>query len=321
MSLLMVAVYSNEAHQPQITVETGALKRVAAYFQRSLRSSDVVARYSEGRFAVILPQTTARMAELVGGRLVAAAATAANETHHGTVRSIAVQGGISSFPKLAFDEERLVTQACAALAAVPKADSTQRVMVWEHPTDDLLAARAMGIPQLSAPREVLTARIARLLPLDLALRHHCVPAGHTHGNLVVAMLDPTDEDLLKKISAATHLKVHPVISTRPELSEALVRMAELCGTQAVLDVATQQTAQSEAEVRIVIRPLTGSVDAGRIRRELIDSCRRASYQARREDDFTVVVNTSRDNVPALLSILRENRGLLVQDIRGEGRYE
>ncbi len=313
MSLLLVTVYRDAWGHPQSTVEPEVLQRITAFFQHSLRRSDVLTRYGEGDFAIVLPHATAELAELVGGRLVLAAAADASQCED----SIAVRAGISCFPTLAFDEEQLVTQAGAALDTVREEDATQHVLIWQHPTDHLVEVQRLGIPYLAAPIELLNAEIARLVPLNIASRYQCVPVGHERGKVTVAMLDPTNEDLLKRLTAATHLKVHPVVSTRPEITVAVSRMAELWGKQAVLEIVTRQTGQSDAELQLTAKPLTPRADLGRIRRALTEACRHAGGQIRRGDSYAIVVNATQEQVAALLRGLREIGGLLIEDIPGE----
>lgn len=83
-----------------------ALKSIGQVLGKQLRQVDIVARYDESRFIVILPETPALGGQVVGERLCQAVATRAN---------IRFRAGVAEFPTDALARDELIEEAEAAI--------------------------------------------------------------------------------------------------------------------------------------------------------------------------------------------------------------
>ncbi|MDI7267569.1 MAG: diguanylate cyclase [Myxococcota bacterium] len=104
------------------------LRGVAATFQREVRSSDVVTRYGGDEFVLILPETSAAIAEEIADRLRKAVESLAAA---GAARPVSASFGVAAFdPGAAPDcEETLLRRADAALYE-SKRLGRNRVTCW-----------------------------------------------------------------------------------------------------------------------------------------------------------------------------------------------
>lgn len=61
----------------------------------------------------------------------------------------------------------------------------------------------------------------KLIPKELIAKYLCVPLEKIGNLMTVAMSDPTNEEAIKSIEAATKTKVQPFVSTSTEIAKVL----------------------------------------------------------------------------------------------------
>ncbi|MGI8685912.1 MAG: PilT/PilU family type 4a pilus ATPase [Acidimicrobiales bacterium] len=84
---------------------------------------------------------------------------------------------------------------------------------------DLVAAVAsqVGIAFIDFDHTAVNPALDRLVPVELARRHLAIAVDFEGSELVVAMVDPSDQDAVGEIEKATAWTVRPVIAVRSEL--------------------------------------------------------------------------------------------------------
>lgn len=81
----------------------------------------------------------------------------------------------------------------------------------------------LGVPVVKMSETTLDPAAVHLIPESLARKHCVLPVGRDGGRLRVAMLDPLNHEAVKQIQMVSGLSVLPMIATRTELDEAIVR--------------------------------------------------------------------------------------------------
>ena len=91
---------------------------------------------------------------------------------------------------------------------------------------DLVAAVAsqVGIPFVDFDHTAVNPALDRLVPAELAHRHLAVAVDFDGSDLVVAMVDPGDQDAVAEIEQATAWTVRPAIAVRSELTKVVASM-------------------------------------------------------------------------------------------------
>lgn len=78
---------------------------------------------------------------------------------------------------------------------------------------------AFGLADLQIDKALLAA-----VPVEQALRHLIFPLKRDGDRLAIAMVDPTDGDVLYTLSEQTGLKVYPFVTTREDIRTAISRL-------------------------------------------------------------------------------------------------
>jgi hypothetical protein len=82
-------------------------------------------------------------------------------------------------------------------------------------------ARALGVPYLPAPQRIPSS-VRNLLPPEVMQQLRCLPVGRDRNSLTVALVDPTDRSVLRRLEQLTGLTIFPVM-TDPDVLESLAR--------------------------------------------------------------------------------------------------
>jgi type IV pilus assembly protein PilB len=81
----------------------------------------------------------------------------------------------------------------------------------------------LGVPIVKMTETALDPASVHLIPESLARKHHVLPVGRDGEKLRVAMIDPLNQEAIKQIQMVSGLRVMPMIATRSEMDEAIVR--------------------------------------------------------------------------------------------------
>jgi type IV pilus assembly protein PilB len=81
----------------------------------------------------------------------------------------------------------------------------------------------LGVPVLKMSEATLDPASVHLIPESLARKYRVLSVGRDGGRLRVAMLDPLNHEAIKQIQMVSGLQVIPMIATRSEIDEAIVR--------------------------------------------------------------------------------------------------
>jgi len=85
----------------------------------------------------------------------------------------------------------------------------------------LARARALGIPYLAPPQRIPSS-VRNLVPPDVMRQLQCLPIGRERNALTVALADPTDRRVLRRLEQITGLTIFPVM-TDPDVLEELAK--------------------------------------------------------------------------------------------------
>jgi twitching motility protein PilT len=91
-------------------------------------------------------------------------------------------------------------------------------------TEDSLVeavAQQLGMPFADLASAFPPASIARLIPKEVALRHHAIPVEIEDGTLLVAMSEPTNTGALREIATLTDYECAPALAVRWRIDEAV----------------------------------------------------------------------------------------------------
>jgi type IV pilus assembly protein PilB len=81
----------------------------------------------------------------------------------------------------------------------------------------------LGVPVVKMSESTFDPAAVHLIPESLARLYSVLPVGRDGGRLRVAMLDPLNQEAVKQIQMVSGLHVLPMIATRSELDEAIIR--------------------------------------------------------------------------------------------------
>jgi type IV pilus assembly protein PilB len=127
-----------------------------------------------------------------------------------TVGEMLVEAGAVTRAQLQAALEGQRARPGASLAEILVASGALTDRQWAD-----AVARKTGCRSVDLDRVAMDAEMRHLIPLGLARRHHCLPIRRSEGVLWVAMVDPTDEGTLNKLSAACSCTVRAAV-TGPE---------------------------------------------------------------------------------------------------------
>ena len=80
-----------------------------------------------------------------------------------------------------------------------------------------------GLPYISVNKYRIDPAIVRLIPVDVARKHHVIPLDRIGDVLSVVMINPLTDELRKKLESLTSCQVATFISTKQEIDEAIAR--------------------------------------------------------------------------------------------------
>ncbi|HVM18780.1 MAG TPA: PilT/PilU family type 4a pilus ATPase [Egibacteraceae bacterium] len=88
-------------------------------------------------------------------------------------------------------------------------------------------ARQMGVPFADCSPGAVDTNAAMLLPRSEAQRLTALPVQFTPDNgLLVAMVDPTDQQVLERVTQCTGMRAHPALAVRADLETAIVHLTD-----------------------------------------------------------------------------------------------
>ena len=79
----------------------------------------------------------------------------------------------------------------------------------------------LGIPQVDLEKFFIDSNVIKIIPPELAQRHHAIPIKKRGNILTVAMEDPLDVMAIDDIKIKTNCEIIPVIATRTEIEHTL----------------------------------------------------------------------------------------------------
>ncbi|MBI3896692.1 MAG: Flp pilus assembly complex ATPase component TadA [Gammaproteobacteria bacterium] len=128
-------------------------------------------------------------------------------------------------------------------------------------------AKKLGVPFVDLQQFDVDQQLLKLVPEELARKHHAVPLQMAEGRLVVALADPMQWEPLEAMQGCSKLPVEAVMATVPAISSALDkhyggRRADPWFTPPVVERATPTLADGhESIVRFVNNLLLGALRA------------------------------------------------------------
>lgn len=81
----------------------------------------------------------------------------------------------------------------------------------------------LGVPVVKLSETTSDPASIHLIPESLARKYHVLPVGRDGEKLRLAMIDPLNHEAIKQIQMVSGLRVMPMIVTRSEMDEAIVR--------------------------------------------------------------------------------------------------
>jgi twitching motility protein PilT len=82
-------------------------------------------------------------------------------------------------------------------------------------------ARQLGVPFIDLVAFPPSVGVVTLVPKETALRHHAVPVDLVDGELLVAMVEPTNQAALREIGAITGYECKPALAPRRRITEVI----------------------------------------------------------------------------------------------------
>ena len=95
--------------------------------------------------------------------------------------------------------------------------------------EDIVVALAtqFNVPYLPLGNFTFNETLADLFPKELIQKYLCVPLERIGNLLTVVMADPTNEDAIREIEAATNYKVQAFVATATEITTAIQQQFHL----------------------------------------------------------------------------------------------
>ena len=79
------------------------------------------------------------------------------------------------------------------------------------------------IPYIAIDQYEIGQDILRLIPREIAYRHHVMPLDRVNGILSLVMADPLDEAMTMELSEMTHCRIVPFIAAVDQINAAIQR--------------------------------------------------------------------------------------------------
>ena len=100
-----------------------------------------------------------------------------------------------------------------------------RILVEEGLLDEEGLAMALSVhlnlPFIDLKRHTVQPEALRLVPEEVARRHHLVPLDFVDGSLALVMEDPTDIQVMQEISALAGVNLYPTVGVGPDIQGAI----------------------------------------------------------------------------------------------------
>ncbi|MFH1413369.1 MAG: hypothetical protein ABIG56_00780 [Candidatus Omnitrophota bacterium] len=96
-------------------------------------------------------------------------------------------------------------------------------------------SRQLRIPYVDLKTFIFKPEVVKLIPEDLSLHHNIIALCKIEGVITVAMSDPLDLALIRKISQVTNCEVQTVFATRSDISDAISKSYDGKKTTEVLE--------------------------------------------------------------------------------------
>src|SRR5918997_6563675 len=113
-----------------------------------------------------------------------------------------------------------------------------------------ILARQFRMPAVDLSRFEVDARIARLIPTDLATKHLVLPLKRDGRTLTVAMADPTNLGVIDDLKFITRYDIFPVIAGEYTLRNAVEKFYEASDVQ-MQNLLKDIEAETEGDVEVV----------------------------------------------------------------------
>ena len=82
-------------------------------------------------------------------------------------------------------------------------------------------SRQLGYPYIDLGQFEVYPDVIELIPADIAKKHMIMPIHRIRSFLTMAMVDPTDLDVIENVRFRTSLSIQPVIASESGISEAI----------------------------------------------------------------------------------------------------
>jgi len=206
------------------------LAQILANVKRVIRAADQICVYAAAGAVVILPRVDRWGMQSILERVYNSISLLQPETilpplTHETVISI----GVASYPVPSTSlEELLMSSSVIARALTMRPAITAQLqavkvssevpMLWGEVEDKQVSR----VPFMELPRN-LPKRLKQLLPHEVAQKLRCVPVGKEQRCLTVAMLNPQDNDKVRRLGELTGMSIFPVSCKEEDLNALLER--------------------------------------------------------------------------------------------------
>src|SRR5688500_12928302 len=121
-------------------------------------------------------------------------------------------------------------------------------------------ARQMGVPFADCSPGAIDANAAGLLPREIAQELTALPVQFTPDNaLLVAVVDPTDQAILDRVTAVTGMHAHAALAVRGDLELAIAHLTD-DSPEAVLAAAAETSATAEVDESLLMFERENTLD-------------------------------------------------------------
>ena len=226
-SIHIVTKTATVLKRPRYHAPASFLNQVLTNIRRTIRTSDAILIHTGIGAAIIFPGVDREGGANILERVYHSINLLQSETVIPPIkRETDVLIGLGSYPKAGASMESLlyhtglvarrlrfrpaVTPLSWSFDAESAAEEVGRRRLSDEDESVLLhQARSSGIPFMQLPAQLPT-RLKQLIPYALALEIHCAPVGRDHHRLTVAMADPTNRNVVRRLQEITGMSIFPV---------------------------------------------------------------------------------------------------------------